>query len=265
MVNMSKHSWHLIIDSPKNASWNMAIDEYLLERVTETGTPVLRLYSWQPAALSLGYAQIVKRHVNIPYCKENGIQIVRRLTGGKAVLHDKEMTYAVVGEIGKYPFEGTLLDSYRLIAGAFLKSLQLMGMSPEMVPHQQRADSGGVSSCFEQPSAYEITVNARKILGSAQKRGRQSVLQHGSLLMNYDHNRWYNCLRNSTLTGSSRVTSLAEALGQEPSWDLLVDIIIRSFEDVLSVSFNRMSLAPADLDYIENYCMKNYPDLSFVE
>lgn len=186
---MSDLIWRRIVSGPLTGATNMALDEALFRSVQAGNSPpVLRLYRWQPAAVSLGYGQRGERQVNFTACAELGIDVVRRLTGGRAVLHADEVTYAVIApESGL--FSASILDNYRLIASALQHCLSTLGLPVEMVSgrHETKTDSvAEQSACFTAPSYFELTCHGLKICGSAQKREGDCFLQHGSLPVGLD-------------------------------------------------------------------------------
>ncbi len=167
----------------------MAVDEALLEAVAAgLSAPVLRLYRWRPAAVSLGYGQRGPRQVNLAACRRHGIDVVRRITGGRAVLHDRELTYAVVAPEQGGPFPGGILENYRVISGPLLALFNHLGIDGRLVPGKTRAGAGPLASsvCFTAPSSYEILCEGRKLTGGAQKRQGGAFLQHGSLPLDLD-------------------------------------------------------------------------------
>jgi lipoyl(octanoyl) transferase len=251
----------LLDSGPRSGSWNMASDELLLELAERTGVPVLHFYRWDPAALSLGYAQPLERHVNIACCREKGVPVVRRMTGGKAVFHDRELTYSLSGPAAAFPFSGDLMESYKTIAQAFLAGLDHLGIRAEMAPRQFRAAGAGVSSCFAQPSAFEILVNGRKLIGSAQKRTRRSVLQHGSLLIDFCAADWEDLLVNPGDDVSSRVTSLKEELHEAPPVEAVMESVLAGFRKTFGIEFELMVPSLDDLRRIEELSRLKYPNL----
>jgi lipoate-protein ligase A len=182
-------SWRLIRNEPLSGALNMAIDEVLLDEVAQArSAPVLRLYRWQPAAVSLGYAQKGKGQVNFEACRRHGIDVVRRLTGGRAVLHHREMTYAVIAREDTPPFSSSILDNYRLVADALLAAYTSLEIYCTLEPRRRRTEYAreAANVCFAAPSSYEIVRNGRKLTGSAQKRQSGAFLQHGSLPLEMD-------------------------------------------------------------------------------
>lgn len=182
-------SWRLIRTAPHSGAWNMAVDEALLETVAAgTSPPVLRLYRWRPAAVSLGYGQRGARQINLEACRRHGVDVVRRITGGRAVLHDRELTYAVVAPERGGVFPGGILDNYRVISGPLLALFSALGIDGRLVPGKTRGVSGslGAGICFAAPSSYEILCDERKLTGGAQKRQDGAFLQHGSIPLDLD-------------------------------------------------------------------------------
>lgn len=167
----------------------MALDEVLLDShvADADGAPTLRLYGWRPAALSLGRFQDAGA-CDRGRLREEGIDLVRRPTGGGAVLHEHERTYAVAGRLGRGPFPGGVIGTYRRIARALVAAYELLGIAVATAPGTARAREGAVS-CFEAPSAHEILWRGRKLVGSAQMRRERAFLQHGSLPLRLDPGR----------------------------------------------------------------------------
>ncbi len=167
----------------------MAVDEVLLDEVAQArSAPVVRLYRWQPAAVSLGYAQRGEGQVSFEACRRHGIDVVRRLTGGRAVLHQREITYAVIAREDTPPFSSSILDNYRLIADALLAAYRSLEVQCTLEPRRRRTEYVREASnvCFAAPSSYEIVRSGRKLTGSAQKRQGGAFLQHGSLPLEMD-------------------------------------------------------------------------------
>ena len=167
-------NWRLLNTSYNTAPMNMAIDEALLA----SKTPVLRFYRWKPSALSLGYFQSIK-DIDIKACKKHNVDIVRRITGGKTVLHDNELTYSIIIDENKMP--KSIIDSYKIISKGILIALKNIGLKPEMKEAINKKTTSAI--CFNEPSYYEIIVNNKKIVGSAQTRKQGKLLQHGSILI----------------------------------------------------------------------------------
>lgn len=169
----------------------MALDEALLiSTSTHRELPILRLFSWDPPTLSLGYAQ-KSAEVNMVRLKEYGWDLVRRPTGGRAILHTDELTYSIAAPIDEPVMAGSLLESYQRISRALLGALNILGIEARGDSTYSSTKSPGPLDpiCFEVPSNYEITVNGKKLIGSAQARKNGGVLQHGSLPLSGDLSR----------------------------------------------------------------------------
>lgn len=190
-------SWRIIYTGANDAFFNMALDEALLLSCQRgSSPPVLRLYLWSPPAVSFGYLQRADKTVDLKKCEDRGIQVVRRITGGRAVLHEDEITYSVCAATDDFPQLGNnTLQTYQKISTAFLESLRILGIDGEWVrPSSKRKppsfDPGLSKPCFASSSRYEITVGGKKLIGSAQRRfslqsgegRRYSFIQHGSIL-----------------------------------------------------------------------------------
>jgi len=237
------------------------VDELLLLRsADETQPPVLRLYTWDPPTLSLGYAQRLDMHVNMEKCRQRQFGVVRRITGGKAVLHHHELTYSLTGSVHRFPFNQDLLGTYHTIAQGFLKFFDLLGIDASLAAPDPLKNAG-MSSCFACPSAYEILVNGKKILGSAQKRTNTAILQHGSLLLEYHWEDWCAVLRRNRNPETEVVTSLGQELGKVPPMDGLIETMKSGFEKSLGIVFTDMLLSSDKLKKVEQVADVNYPDL----
>lgn len=161
----------------------MAVDEAILETVSARhAPPTLRLYSWDPPCLTLGYAQSVNDVLKIELTK-CGWLLTRRPTGGKAILHTDELTYAVVAPLDDPLLAGNLLHSYQQVSRPLMTALRILGLEPEAKRKANLTGSNRPAGpvCFEVPSHYEITIQGKKLIGSAQARRKDGLLQHGSL------------------------------------------------------------------------------------
>lgn len=191
-------AWRFIDEPvPADGAWNMAVDEVLF-RAAEEGRvegPVLRLYAWKPWCLSLGFHQLLDEAADEAYCARAGYHVVRRLTGGKAVLHADEVTYSVVASQDHPAFAGGgLAGTYGLIAHALAEGFTALGLQTTLTRRALRIPPKGGAPCFLVPSEREILVAGRKVVGSAQRRGRRAFLQHGAIPLHLD----YEELRRAT-------------------------------------------------------------------
>jgi lipoate-protein ligase A len=212
-------TWRLLFDAPARGAWNMAVDEVLLDRVAAgTGPPTLRFYGWKPACLSLGFFQPFEA-VDVDGCRRLGVEVVRRPTGGRAILHDRELTYSIALPASALGHDGGVLPSYYRLSLALQDGLQRLGVPATLAPESAAsipAMHGPV--CFDRPSAHEILLHGRKLVGSAQMRRAGALLQHGSILIEPRIDRLAACLNlpNDARAIEDGVAGLAEVGVTEP-------------------------------------------------
>lgn len=240
---MTIESWRLIQTSPARGAWNMALDEAIWEACMRGDSPpVLRLYAWRPPCLSLGYAQPLG-DVDQERLDALGWDLVRRPTGGGAILHTDELTYAVLGPARHPLLAGSVLESYRRLARALLMALRLLGLPAEMNEESLAPEQAVNPVCFEAPSAYEITVGGKKLIGSAQARRKDGVLQHGALPLGGDLTRIVQVLafpdetarRRAAERLLQRATTVEQALGRSVPWETAAQAFVDAFRQTFSL------------------------------
>lgn len=265
--------WRLIITPPASGAWNMAADEALLETMALPGAlPILRLYAWQPPCLSVGYAQSYK-DIDFARLSALGWQLVRRPTGGKAILHTDELTYSVIAPYGELRLEGGVLESYRRLAAALLAALHLLAL-----PAESNALSPSISDakgpvCFEVPSNYEITVSGKKLVGSAQARRKEGILQHGSLPLFGDLTRITQVLAfDNEVTRAQAAARLLERAGTATSlagkpvtWEQAAGAFRRAFSSALSLEFIDSSLSEKESQRAAEIVSEKYAQPAWTE
>lgn len=233
--------WNYIDSGPNLGVYNMALDEELLARAQAgEDRPVLRLYAWQPPAVSLGRFQKSETAVNAEACKRLGYDIVRRITGGRTVLHDKELTYSIIARTDNPLFPANVLGTYKVIAAGLLAGLRNLGIPAELVSrggrHAERVDTKAKdAACFSSPSWHELLVHGRKIVGSAQRRVSGAFLQHGSILMDYDPQQEAAVIPGGC--AGDVVTSIRRELGREVPLDEVKQAFVNGFAEALGIAF----------------------------
>jgi len=246
--------WRLIRHGPATGAENMAIDEAIGRAVAEhLVLPTLRFYAWDPPCVSLGRHQPLAA-VDLAYCARLGYHVVRRPTGGRAILHTDELTYSVTASPEHPVMVGSVLDAYLRLARGLATGLQQMGIPAQTAPATKRAGQDASAACFEVPSAYEIVVNGRKLLGSAQNRRAGFVLQHGSLPLVGDLTRLIDCLKfpseaeRDALRRSlaHHATTVEEVTGHWVTFDEAATALTAGFENALGIE-----LVPGDLTETE--------------
>jgi lipoyl(octanoyl) transferase len=206
-------AWRLLVDAPAGGAWNMAVDEILLEGVAAgTTPPTLRFYQWTPACLSLGYFQSVDV-VDVDGCRALGVGVVRRPTGGRAILHDRELTYSIALPASVLGLDGGVLPSYYRLSLALQDGLRRLGVPATLAPESAaRGPTAHGPVCFDRPSAHEILLHGRKLVGSAQMRRGGGILQHGSILIEPRIDKLRACLRLPHDSAGSTVDDGSERL-----------------------------------------------------
>lgn len=229
----------------------MAVDEAVLEAVAAGASPpTLRFYGWEPACLSLGFAQPWD-DADLERCAGLGWDVVRRPTGGRAILHVDELTYSVCAPEGEARVRGGVIESYERLSLALLRGLKSMGLDPQRAQavYEDRGAAG--PACFDGPSHYEITIGQRKLVGSAQMRKKGVVLQHGTLPLYGDITRIAEALYVDApgqrlaivLRLNYRATTLEAGLGKRVDYDEAVVHMRQGFVDALNLTLEEGTLS----------------------
>ena len=235
---------------------NMAIDTAILAAVGQgKSPPTLRLYRWDPPCLSLGYSQAYS-DVEEGQLAAYGWNVVRRPTGGRAILHTDELTYAVIGPKSDPRLKGGLLDSYRNISRALFETLSKIGLPVEV--HQgKNLNAHHQPVCFENPSDFEITAGGKKIIGSAQARKKNCLLQHGSLPLIGDLTRITSALHYSSdgdrqqagIMLLQKAATVYDVLEKEVSWGDAAGTMIDSFSRILNLNLEEGDVTLEEMDH----------------
>lgn len=266
-------TWRLISHLPARGAWNMAVDEAMLEHSGRGDSPpTLRLYAWDPACLSLGHAQPFA-DVDVVRLQARGWDVVRRLTGGRAILHTDELTYSVTGGVGEPVLVGGVLESYNRLAQALLLALKTLGLPVEVEERKTGEQAVANPVCFEVPSSYEITVSRKKLIGSAQARRQEAVLQHGSLPLMGDLSRICQALvfENEALRERAstrlleRATTVESARGDIVDWETAARAFAEAFETQLGICLEPGDLSESEISRAEELVREKYGHPSWTE
>jgi lipoyl(octanoyl) transferase len=242
--------WRFIDDCPATGAENMARDEYLLDRIErEGGAPILRLYSFHPSAITIGAHQDVSRALDLEAVRADSLDVARRVTGGRALLHEDELTYCVVGPRGA--LGDGLMGTYLRISEALAAALRSIGVADARVERRTRAPrpGAGTAPCLASTTRHELAVRGRKIAGSAERLTRNGFLQHGSILLTNASARITRYTRGAGGTTSEDligVTSVSEELGTAPSDGELRSAIRGAFAEAFGVAWSAFALSPAE-------------------
>lgn len=227
--------WRFIDTGPCNPTYNMALDEAIASLVRKADMPpALRLYGWDTPSVSIGCFQKIS-DVDISYCTEKNIPIVRRPTGGRAIFHTEEITYSFSVKTKSGLFSKGLLDSYKKISTALGLALSKSGLTPELKILRETARSLPTDHfsksplCFQSISYGEVSVNNNKIIGSAQKRWPDGLLQQGSIPFTIDNeetSRIFRIRSDNTIMESSKGLT-----------DISPELEIGSIKNAIRISF----------------------------
>jgi lipoate-protein ligase A len=256
IMALQHFSWRVIDTGLHSGPQNMAIDEAIM-RAHGRGEvpPTLRFYGWEPAAVSIGYFQSMTKEIDLDAVRAGGFGYVRRSTGGRMIFHHMELTYSVT--IGQELLPGDVTETYRELSKGLLAGLRYLGGAPVLSDGEEdprRANPAGFNTaCFDTPSAYELTVNDRKIAGSAQTRKEGVILQQGSILLDLDVDLLFRLMRVPAASYDqlkerlrSKATSVTEALGRSVSYAEARDAFIQGFTTGLGIHLLEAPLTDAE-------------------
>lgn len=260
-----KSKWYFINSGPCSPSYNMALDEALLE-LHSVGEipPVIRFYEWNPATLSIGYFQSAEKDVNLQAIKEQNLGFVRRPTGGRAVLHESELTYSVIVS-EQYPnMPVTVTEAYRVLSEGLLIGFQNLGLNAYFsIPdtEEKLADLKKPKSavCFDAPSWYELVVEGKKVAGSAQTRQKGVILQHGAILLDLDEEKLLSVFNFSSEEAKERMRKKlpekAVAINQLTDRHITIEQCVESFkagfEKALDIELVPYELTEKQLQHVK--------------
>lgn len=243
--------WRLLNTGAADAYTNMALDEAILVAVgRRLVSQTLRIYAWDPPGLSLGFFQPFQE-VDERACSEHGVTVVRRLTGGRAVLHAGDVTYSVALPAGHPLSSGGVVSTYLKLSEALAAGLKLLGVPAEL----SRPAKGAMrqAACFLVPSMHEVVVGGKKLLGSAQVRQGGSVLQHGSLPLDHRSEKIFSLLRfrgeedreKAQVAYHRKATNLSSILGHVPTQEEICYSLKEGFKEVLKIDFMEVACPSA--------------------
>ena len=238
-----------------DGAFNMAVDSAIALAVGAGRQPAtLRLYGWEPFCLSLGYGQRA-READTEALRRRGWDLLRRPTGGKAILHGDELTYSLCLPLDHPLASGDIIESYRRLSVGLLRALENLGLPATANPvHDGALNQPAGPVCFVQPSHYEILVAGRKLIGSAQLRQKGVMLQHGTIPISGDIGRICDVLSFASAAeraeqqqrARQRALTLAQALGREPSWSEVASALEAGFVDAFGLDLQPGRLSAAE-------------------
>jgi len=237
--------WHLLLETePRRAAENMARDEYMFQLCHESKCGFLRLYAWERPSFSTGVSQKADKALNLDFIKANGCDYVRRITGGKTVLHDHEITYAVASSEDLFFREHDLHQSYLLISRVLVQAVRSLGVEADLSQGSPAELSRSHNPCFSFPTPNEIEVHGKKIIGSAQKRDKQALLQHGSIPLTMNYGLYASGANFKPDLLERSMTTWSDISERHPR-DLSA-ALVESFRAFTGTDFQAVDFSPAD-------------------
>ena len=269
---MSKPTWYFINSGACRPSFNMALDEALLDWHSEgLMPPIVRFYGWNPATLSIGYFQNVNKEINMEEVKRHNLGFVRRPTGGRGVLHEHELTYSIIVSEDYPNMPATVTEAYRVLSEGLLIGFQKLGLDAYFsVPDtdEKKSDLKNPQSavCFDAPSWYELVVEGKKVAGSAQTRQKGVILQHGAILLDLDEDKLVSLFNYPSEEVKKRVRrGLPEKavainrLRETPaSMEECVEAFKSGFAEGLDVNLEPYFLTNEQVEYVEALEKRRY-------
>jgi lipoate-protein ligase A len=246
-VTMTRAEWRYFDDGPQQGAYNMALDETLLESYQRGETPpTLRVYTWNPPAISLGKFQQAETSLDLEACRAAGVEVVRRPTGGRAILHtEQEVTFSVIVAEEQLGTSG-IMDSYRVLAGGIVAGLQLLGLEAKLV---ERTGAGGAAraqdpACFAVKARCDLVVGESKLVGSAQVHREGAILQQNSLPLHIELADWERLFRRKAEV--PQATGLWEAAGRNLAYSEVANALRMGFEKALEIIFSEGRPSPQE-------------------
>lgn len=258
--------WRLINSGIMTGAMNMAVDEAVMLAVSRgLVPPTIRFYQWSPPAISLGYFQSLEKEIDLPACQRAGIDVVRRLTGGRSVLHHREFTYSLAAPEGDPKVAGSVLQSYLSISSGLLKGLAGLGVQAELTARTKSQEVNS-AACFDAPSWYELVVQGKKLVGSAQTRRNGCLLQHGSVPVQADPDLLFSILRfpNEEVRARAKAfflpkaTCLEAALGYVPDFAGICTCFKHGFELGLEIKLDEQQLSVEEVTWAMELSSSKY-------
>jgi lipoyl(octanoyl) transferase len=269
---MKKEVWRFLDTGNSSPSFNMALDEALLDWHSEGKIPpVIRFYGWNPATLSVGYFQKVEKEIDMETVKAHQLGFVRRPTGGRGVLHEHELTYSVIVSEDHPEMPRSVTEAYRVISEGILKGFHHLGLEayfavPKTAEERDALKNPRSAVCFDAPSWYELVVEGRKVAGSAQTRQKGVILQHGSILLDIDEEKLFSLFKYSNDRVKERMKKAfkdkAVAINaispRRITLDEAKEAFYKGFAEGLNIDLEPYQLTKEELTYVEKIAKERY-------
>lgn len=269
---MNKEVWRFIDSGNCSPSFNMALDEALLDWHSQGKIPpVIRFYGWDPATLSIGYFQKVEKEIDLEAVKAHRLGFVRRPTGGRGVLHEHELTYSVIVSEDHPEMPKTVTEAYRVISEGILKGFHQLGLEayfavPRTDEERSALKNPRSAVCFDAPSWYELVVEGRKVAGSAQTRQKGVILQHGSILLDLDEDKLFSLFKYPSERVKDRMKSAfkskAVAINEISPRKITLEeakaAFYKGFAEGLNIELESYDLTEEEFSYVNKIAKERY-------
>jgi lipoate-protein ligase A len=257
-----KMKWRYISYEIGNPYWNMAVDEAILQAHSkDLVPPTLRFYGWNPATLSIGYFQHAKKHIDHETRKKRNFGFVRRLTGGRAVFHDQELTYSVVVSEKHHLVSSSVKGTYRKINRALELGVNRLMLQVDHATNGNQTDFSS-AACFDAAGTEEFLVEGRKVIGSAQTRQQGVLLQHGSILIDFDWQAFYDIFsfpsEQSQNKFQENLGTLSQLCKREVTINEVIYAMLTGFEQGLAISLEEQKLTSYETDLAKQLVETRY-------
>ncbi|MCP3738515.1 lipoate--protein ligase family protein [Rossellomorea sp. BNER] len=269
---MTKEKWRFIDSGNCSPSYNMALDEALLDWHSDGRIPpTIRFYGWNPATLSIGYFQKVEKEIDLAKVEEHCLGFVRRPTGGRGVLHEHELTYSVIVTEEHPEMPKTVTEAYRVISEGILKGFQGLGLEAYFAVPRTEEERNSLKNprsavCFDAPSWYELVVEGRKVAGSAQTRQKGVILQHGSILLDLDEDKLFSLFKypnervkeRMQRAFKSKAVAINEISKNRITLEMAKEAFKKGFETGLNIELEPYVLSEEETQYVEKLAKERY-------
>ncbi|MBN1916863.1 MAG: lipoate--protein ligase family protein [Verrucomicrobia bacterium] len=257
--------WRLIVDDKRDAAWNMAFDEATLEYAAGADAATLRFFDWDHPAITIGYAIDAPASLDLDEAERRGVPVIRRTTGGGMVLHGWDLTYAIT-----FPHQAMrprnehgdnegLIETYRTINRAFAAGLERFGVRSDL---RAQPGPGGppAGACFARPTRYDLVVDGKKLIGNAQRRRGQWLLNHGSMPLDMGYRVLLPLLRDEAERAAfaEKSVTLDTLIDALPSRATLIESIAAAFADLLGMAIEPGTATDEELARAEALAAAKY-------
>ncbi|OPX28630.1 MAG: hypothetical protein B1H08_05570 [Candidatus Omnitrophica bacterium 4484_171] len=253
-----ERTWRIIADEPKDAYYNMAKDEALLFSYKKSRIPVFRIYSWDSPSVSIGYRQKARDVLNIKTCRKLKIPFVRRITGGGAILHNKEITYSIICSIDDLELSRRVKESYKALNSFLINFYKGFGLNASFACDiHKNIKPVPVDICFMGFEPFDIVIEGKKAGGNAQRRSKRIVFQHGSIPLEVDYAMMHSLFKDSKRP-ETNIFCFKNIINERKNYGFLQESLKYSFAAAFNVRFKNIPMTSAENDILKDLLYSKY-------